>query len=151
MFKITTNPVGEVKIIDQMEEFLNGLLEKWLEENPPTPWWRVWSKAKIGFVKITAFLLNGIDELIKLAESLIESGPDKKATVMDAISRLYDLIIREAIPIWLKPFSPAIKNFIINVVISYAIDWIVEKYNNGAFVINGNINQFKASKGKTKK
>tara|TARA_Y100000034_G_scaffold134066_1_gene201503 strand:+ start:9594 stop:10142 length:549 start_codon:yes stop_codon:yes gene_type:complete len=151
MFKMTTNPVGEVKFIDQIEEYLNGLLEQWRIENPPTSWWRLWSKAKIGFVKITAFLLNAIDELIQLSEDLVDLGPDKKATVMDAISRLYDWIVKEALPIWLKPWSPAIKNFIINVVISYAIDWIVGKYNTGEFVVEGDPAKFRASKMKVKK
>lgn len=130
--KLTLNPVGNFQMLDRVEGYLDNLIAKWKLENPPSSWWRVWSKAKIGFVTITAFLINGLDELIQIVEDAVDvSGPDKKATVIKAITRVYDFVIKEAMPMWLRPFSPAIKNFIINVVISYAVDFIVEKYNNG--------------------
>ena len=60
-----------------------------------------------------------------------EEGADKKATVLVAVEKLYDYVIREAMPIWLKPFSGLIKKHIIFGLLSPAIDWIVQKYREG--------------------
>ncbi len=50
---------------------------------------------------------------------------------MLAMERLYDYIIAEALPIWLKPFAGAVKNYVLNDLVSPSIDWIVDKYRNG--------------------
>ena len=75
-------------------------------------------------------MVFSLDTLIVYMVQQNISGPDKKATVIKNMSDLYDSVVSPMIPIWLMPFNPSIKNFVIKVVISHAIDWIVEKYKN---------------------
>jgi len=84
------------------------------------------------------FLFLSLDALILVVEKLIpgEKGSDKKATVLLAISGLYDYVIKQFMPVWLKPFSGYIKNFFVTVVCSIAIDWIVSKYNKGTWSLS---------------
>ena len=90
-----------------------------------------WKSSKLGLVAVTNFLLVALDNLVNYIDDKLESGPDKKATVLASVEKLYDHVIKEAMPIWLKPLSPSIKNLIINVVLSSSIDFIVDKYRNG--------------------
>jgi hypothetical protein len=53
---------------------------------------------------------------------------------MEAISKVYDFVVREGLPIWLSPFASRIKGLIMEEVISPAIDWIVSKYREGNWV-----------------
>ena len=82
-------------------------------------------------MKSTIFMMEVIDESILLAEKIIPTGTDKKAAVMTIASRLFDYIVIQAFPIWLQPFSGQIKSFVINILVSYLIDFIVAKYNAG--------------------
>ena len=50
---------------------------------------------------------------------------------MKAVDFLYDYIVREALPIWMRPFAGKIKEYVINVLVSASIDWIVSKYREG--------------------
>lgn len=131
------NPIGDAYIIDTIEEQVEALKVQWSEltvdiENPP--WWQFWSWGrKVSLSKVTDFLIKALDDLIHKVDGALDNGADKKATVLDAISRLYDYVIREALPIWLRPFSAKVKNYIINELVSTAIDWIVGKYRNGAW------------------
>lgn len=129
------NPVGNVHDIEEIKIHLMALIAAWdaeLEETKKKAWWKPWTWfQKVNLVKATNFLLQSLDEFIQIVDQAIELGPDKKATVLDVISRLYDYVIAEALPIWLKPFAAPVKNYIIYILISSAIDWIVEKYRNG--------------------
>ncbi len=58
-------------------------------------------------------------------------GPEQKVTVLKGIDRLYEYVIKEALPIWLKPFAKQVKQYVIYVLISNAIDWMVGKYRDG--------------------
>jgi hypothetical protein len=51
--------------------------------------------------------------------------------VLNALEKLYDYVIREAMPFWLRPISGTVKNLILSVIISSAIDFVVDKYRNG--------------------
>lgn len=129
-----TNPVGEVYEIDTIEDRLEALAVEWDQsiETESTPWWKFWSwGSKVGLTKVTNFLIHSLDELIHLVDGVLDNGPDKKATVLDAIDRLYEYVIKEALPIWLKPFAGRVKSYIIYTLVSTAIDWIVDKYRNG--------------------
>jgi hypothetical protein len=124
-----TNPIGNAQVT-AITDKVESLAVKWDEQIAETArsWW-----SRISLYKVTRFLLDSLDDLICFVDNLIDSGPDKKATVMSAVEKLYDHVVKEAMPIWLKPFSPAIKNFILNVIVAQSIDFIVNKYREGAW------------------
>jgi hypothetical protein len=129
---IETNPIGEAQKVNEIEQQIQILATKWQEENPTPHWWQFYKK-NTALYKVAKFLINALDELILAVDKYIESGPDKKATVMNAIGLLYDYIIREALPIWAKPFAGKIRSLIIDILIATAIDWIVGKYREGSW------------------
>lgn len=132
------NPIGDVYVVTEVEEQIDSLTEQWdaligdkinsISWLKPWTWWR-----KSNLIQVTNFLMLALDELIKIVDNLVEKGADKKATVLDAISRLYDYTAAEALPIWLKPFAGRVKNYIIYTLMSTAIDWIVNQYRNGSW------------------
>lgn len=131
------NPIGQVVQVQAVEEKVNNLLEQWKTENPtPISWWdKVKNTVRISYSKVIKFLIYSLDELILIVDDVIDFGPDKKATVLAAIAILYDRIIAVSMPVWLKPFNSVIKSFVIMVIISSTIDFIVEKYRNGTWKI----------------
>lgn len=133
MSNIHVNPVGEAKVLPQVETLIQTLAVQWEETKDATPkWWQFWKKGT-GFYQATAFLLGAVDELVNLVENLIPKGVDKKATVLAALDILWDYVVREAIPIWAKPFAGRIKHFVIFVVVSTSIDFMVQKYREGVW------------------
>ena len=118
-----------------MDAKVEQLIARWAEENPVSGGWfsRFKTRVKVSFSKITRFLMDSLDELIVIVENLVDLGPDKKATVLNAIAKLYDAIVATSLPVWLRPFSPMIKKFVIDVAISSAIDFIVGKYRSGSW------------------
>lgn len=122
---------GQSHIDSNIKNYINIMYARWDGQKETIPWWKIWKRRHVG--RITEFLLNALDELIAYVDQLDISGVDKKATVLAVISILYDYGIKEVLPIWAKPFSGKIKNYIIYVMISTAIDWIVEKYRNGVW------------------
>ena len=135
--KMMNNPVGTAHQIDCVDRHVRMLCEKWDEQKEleeSTPWWKWW--ANLGtrqLVKVTNFLIKALDDLIQLVDREVDDGPDKKATVLMAIGALYDYVIREAMPIWLRPFAARVKDYVVNTLISSAIDWIVGKYRHGSW------------------
>lgn len=125
----SANPVGSVVQDEAVENFIVAMTAEWEAVKPEFTWWKVWER--VGFVQVTDFLIQSLDDLIAYVDDIVESGMDKKATVLDAASRLYDFVVKEAMPIWMKPFSPNIKNIVIHGVISPTIDWVVYKYRTG--------------------
>ena len=85
------------------------------------------------WTQAVAYVTLAVDYFIRQIEGLIPSGQDKKATVLAAISDVYDMIVPGLLPIWLRPFNSRIKAFVIDVVISIAIDFIVSKYRKGSW------------------
>lgn len=124
-----SDPVGVAHVDENIENFIKTMAEIWNEDKEISAWWKIWERISIS--KVTNFLLAVLDDLIAYVDDVLESGPDKKATVLAAIDSLYDIVIIGALPIWLKPFSSAIKKYVIQEMISPAIDWIVDKYRNG--------------------
>jgi len=124
---LSADPVGVL----HANEAMNGLVAKFKAD-----WDAI--KVKLGktsMVNVTKYLLNCLDSLITCANIVLVNvgGADKKATVLNAASVIYDYIVMQALPFWLKPFSGKIKVFIIDTVMSISIDWIVSKYNNGVW------------------
>lgn len=129
MFKKNANPVGVVHKIDAIEEKLLQYSRMWDElKNPKTLW-----KTKVDLSQVTNFLLFALDDFITTVCTVAISGPDKKATVLDAVDRLYEYAVREALPLWLIPIAGPIKSYIVYVLVSNAIDWIVAKYQSGSW------------------
>jgi hypothetical protein len=127
--KDTVNPVGEVIKDDAIEVFVEAMQKQWDETKPSVPWWKFWKR--ISFTPVTNYLIQILDDLVAYLIEHNIPGEDKKATVLDAIGKVYDYIVAAAMPFWLKPFSGMIRRFILETVLSASIDWIVEKYKNG--------------------
>lgn len=124
--KSNFNPVGTIKNnIPGFNELVDKMKLTWTE-----------LKKQIGSVNLkmgVQFLTKCVDSLVVYVAQHNIAGSDKKATVLDAISSIYDNVIVGIMPIWLRPFSGPIKTLIINVLISHLIDVFVEKYNNGSW------------------
>ena len=126
-----TGPVGAVIADTGIENYIKAMALKWDQSKTTSSWWQVWKK--VSFVSITNFLLGCLDDLIAYVDGLIGTGMDKKATVLDAITKMYDKVIYEAMPMWMKPFSPLIRKIVIGEIIPAAIDFIVSKYHDGSW------------------
>lgn len=128
--KDESNPVGMPIEDEAIDNFILIMSSLWDEETEKTPWYKPWRR--ISFTRVTAFLMKSLDDLIAYVDDYIDAnGADKKATVLAAIGRLYDYVVIQAMPVYLKPFSSSIKTYIVNDLIATAIDWIVDKYRNG--------------------
>ena len=115
------------------ESFLNKIAEviqKW-KNIPKNEGVMGFFSGKINLKDSAGFLIKSLDELINHVEKLIGdgNGGTKKEMVLKAISIIFDYVAKEAMPFFLRPFSNQIKYFIINVIISNIIDFIVGKYN----------------------
>lgn len=127
----TTNEIGKVTPDSGIETYIKMMIEAWNESLKATASW--WKKGKVTFIAVTKFLLTALaDIILYLGESPMPSA-DKKATVINAIGRLYDGIVFAAMPVWLKPFAPLVRKIIIGQVIPAVIDFFVEKYNTGSW------------------
>jgi len=126
-----TGPVGKIVSDIGIETYIETMAIKWEQNKSTSKWWQVWKK--VSFVSITNFLLARLDDLIAYVDNLIASRVDKKATVLDAIVRIYDNIIYQAMPVWLKPFSPLVRAIVIGQIIPAAIDFMVSKYHEGSW------------------
>lgn len=101
--------------------------------------WKDATSAKTGWFTATdlanavQFFINAVDDAIKLAEQQLAGmpGKDKKEFVLAVIANIYDTIIGNALPGWLYLVKGVIKDIVINVIVSKAIDFIVSKYNEG--------------------
>ena len=130
MQALMVNPLGKVFDLDAVKNYMEALLSSWkASQSVSRPWWKFW--AGLDLKSATGFFLVSIDDLVGIVQNLLQLGPDKKATVLDALSKIYDVIIVGSAPIWLKPVVTMMKGFIINTVCSMFIDWIVSKYNAG--------------------
>jgi hypothetical protein len=123
---LSVNPVGQAH--DVLDNKINDLKSQWDTQKVPASWW---SKIKPNLTPVVSFLIGCIDDLILHISDFVLPGEDKKATVLRAISILYDYTAREAIPIWLRPFAGKVKNVVIYTIISYVIDFMVNKYKEG--------------------
>jgi len=135
--KVEGDPAGVVHNIAEMDRRILALADEWdaSKEEKKKSWWDFWKfwkwGAKIDLGSVTKFLLDSLDEFINMVDDVLEDGADKKATVLKYIDALYEYVVKEAVPIWLKPFAAKIKEYIIYNLISTSIDWIVGKYRNG--------------------
>lgn len=116
------------KVITVLNGYLEYLKFKWDQEKITAS---IWSFGKTYLIKVSKFITNALDETIRLVENLIPGGENKKLAVMNTMEKILDYIIIQTFPMWAKPFSNLIKSFVLNVLISNFIDFIVSKYNSG--------------------
>jgi hypothetical protein len=126
----SVNPIGKVQVVPEFEEKIIELSNQWDEKIKNS---NSWIKNRVSITTITLFLIGALDELIVTINEFLESGPDKKATVLNGLDRLYEYVLREGIPIWLRPFASVVKNYVIYSLASSAIDYFVAKYKNGVW------------------
>jgi hypothetical protein len=128
------NPVG-VSQFDKIANEVNQVIANWRAKNPLPSWW-----AKVGGAWVTSasFLVKVTDYLINIVEEKVSSGPDKKATVLAAVGKIYDEVVYPRLPSYLLPFNARIKLFLLEVVVSAIIDFIVSKYKEGSWVSKPN-------------
>jgi hypothetical protein len=129
------NPVGKVQLVEGIDAYIQKMSDQWDSVKPAAePWWKVWKMASVKALQAaTKFMLSALDDLILFVDEQIDNGPDKKATVLDAVDKLYDFVVAEALPAWAKPFASQVKHYIVYCVISSAIDFMVDKYRTGAW------------------
>jgi hypothetical protein len=134
--KLTLNPVGQAHDIQKVNNKVNDILAKWEKDNPKpkASWWNPfswWKSRRSSILKVTLFIFECVDNFIRYIENEVIDGPDKKATVIAAVTIIYDYVVKEAMPAWAKPFAGKIKGFFIGILISGVIDFVVKKYNEG--------------------
>jgi hypothetical protein len=115
-------------VIDVLNGYLQYLKFKWDQENISGSFWTF---SKTYLMKVSNFITNALDETVRLVENLIPGGENKKIAVMSTMENILDYIIIQTFPVWAKPFIPIIKKFVLNVLVSNFIDFIVSKYNAG--------------------
>ncbi len=131
---VEANPVGEVYECEDVTKYVEALAAEWDGVRGETSWWRFWKRSTAHMYKATKFLMQSLDGLVMLVDDLTDlSGPNKKATVLNAVDILYDYVVREAIPIWMRPIAGRVKDYVIHTLVSTAIDWMVDKYREGAW------------------
>lgn len=127
----SANPVGQELNVCAVNSFINDVLGNLEDKIGTCPWWKFWGV--IDWQKATGFFIVSMDDLIQKVANEEIPGADKKATVLGALSKSYDIIIVGTAPIWLKPLVIAAKKLVIDVVCSMLIDWFVEKYKDGSW------------------
>lgn len=104
--------------------------------------WNELKNVKTGFfsssIDLTVaikFVLSSLDEAIRYAQDNMNGGTEKKAFVLNVVSRLYDITIATGLPYWLYPWASSIKSLVIDKLVSNMIDWVVAKYKEGLWKI----------------
>ena len=126
---ISANPIGKPQSIPVINQYVQTKIAEWkqLRQSPRTLWWKI--DKNILTQTASKFFMVVVDSLVNQVNASDLQGQDKKATVLAALALIYEVIAPDVIPIWLWPFSSAIENLIIYVILSMTIDWIVDKYN----------------------
>lgn len=124
-FKGKADPVGNAYRLEDLERKVVRYADAWRTQRERRSLW-----SSSDFSKATAFILYALDDFILTVMAVAISGPDKKATVIDAVGRLYDFTAAEVLPVWLRPFAAPIRQYVIHVLVNVTIDWVVSKYKD---------------------
>ena len=125
------NPIGKVRA-GILDEQVNEIVGLWQEDNPEPPkWWEFWKRLTGQWYAAVRYIIASVDYFVRVIDDLLESGADKKASVLESLGQVYDSIVPFLLPIFLRPFNTQIKSFVINVIASLMIDFIVGKYREG--------------------
>ncbi len=122
----TVSPIGKSTEVPGLSDLISKMKQTWTDFVKKV-------SGKISRHQIVQFMTHALDDLIVYLVEHEIAGADKKATVLNSMSILYDWVVVQAMPMWIRPFSGIIKSFVINIVISNAIDWIVSKYQAGTW------------------
>lgn len=116
-------------VLKKLEIYLSDLKIRWDQENNVS---KSWFKMPSNYIlKATIFIVSTLDELITFVEPIIPEGKEKKASVIAVTSRMFDYIVIQAFPFWLKPFAGIIKTILVGIIINHLVDFIVSKYKTG--------------------
>jgi len=132
---LNTNPIGEAHNVLDAKIATYQAMWSQISDAPKSNWWNVitnWATRREHLIKAVGFLLGVLDDAISSINGFVDlPGPDKKATVLRVLGEVYDFVVKEIMPIWLRPFSGLVRKFVIEVCASILIDWIVKKYKDG--------------------
>jgi hypothetical protein len=117
-------------LLQSLSAVLAKLKKQWDDQNPGNKSWYKFSKTYL--ISSTVFLIGTTDSLVQTVEKIIPSGPDKKAAVLIVTANLFDYVSL-SFPLWLKPFTPLIKEIIVSILVSNLIEFIVAKYREGSW------------------
>jgi len=129
------NPIG-TPVKQALALDVQDVINTWKVNNPATSWWK---RIKGQWVKAISFIVAAGDYFIRKVDDLLDEGPDKKATVLEALGEVYDSIVPGLLPFILKPFNKKIKSFVINVIASIMIDFFVGKYRVGNWMTDDDV------------
>jgi len=136
----------EVVYNEPLDNHLKWLMYNWnsaevatgATEQEGREWWEFWKvdeARKRELLVIGRYLLEGLDDFVRIAHSQGGNTMGLKATILASVSSLYDTVITSAkMPWWVKPFGKSVKTLVINVVASLLIDFIIRRYETGSFV-----------------
>lgn len=113
---------GKVHNLEEVNNKLKELIASWSN----------YVKEKFDLSTVIKFSIFALDQFIQVAKDYNIPGVDKKATVLSAFDRLYDFIV-SGMPIWAKPIFIPIKQYVIYILASVLIDWVVSKYKDGSW------------------
>ena len=110
---------------DEIRQLLDRLKLDWdTIKNAKNSWF---SNTTSRFSVVAPFFYKSLDELMVLMDKYTMPGIGKKSIVMEAITELYDYVVAPLIPIYIKPFSSAIRTLVLDVLISHLVNFIVAK------------------------
>jgi hypothetical protein len=109
----------------KVNRFIKGIENKWKKRSPDT------------LSDIGSFTLEALDDSINFAENYFKSGKEKKDIVIYIMSVILDNLILKSLPAYVLPFEKIVRIFLIKIVFSVSIDFIVRKYNQSSWVWKG--------------
>ena len=119
------------EVLSKLNIYLESLITEWDKQYPNKKSWLTFRETYL--VNSTIFLINVLDDLIVFVQETVPVGADRKVAVLAIISKVFDHIVIQAVPAWLNPFIPIIKQIVIGIIINQLIEYIVSKYKSGAW------------------
>ena len=126
------NPVGQ-PVKGLLDDQVKEIITLWEKDHPKPKWYHFWKRIKGLWFAAVRFIIAAGDYFVQTIDDLIEGGPEKKATVLEALGEVYDAIVPFLLPIFIRPFNKQLRTFVIDVVASLLIDFIVGKYREGSW------------------
>lgn len=126
---LDVNPIGKVCHLKEIDLKVEQYKQMWNDIVHA----KSFLKSKVELSKVTVFMIMVMDDLVNTISEFAIVGEDKKATVLDALDKVFEHVVKEGLPMWLKPFVSPLKKYVIYTIISTAIDWTVDKYKNGSW------------------
>lgn len=131
--KIQSLESDEVQeVLNSLDAYLTHLRDEWdAEDDTGGRGWVAINRTRL--INGTSFIIRSLDRMVQFVEDLIPEGKDKKAAVLLVTTNLFDYIVVQAFPLWMKPFVPTIRRIIVQVVVASMIDFVVGKYRENTW------------------